>query len=78
MKQGKYAQTLAKIQVRGIIVYIWDIQRNVLPKFIDICMYGDGMLVPVWMGTNMAGRNQQKNCLPSFVSKAWICFSRNS
>ena len=78
MKQGKYAQTLAKIQVRGIIVYIWDVQRNVLPKFIDICMYGDAMLVPVRMGTNMAGRNQQKNRLPSFASKAWIYFSRNS
>ena len=34
MKGGKYAKTLAKIQVRGIF-NIRDIGRNVLPKFID-------------------------------------------
>ena len=37
MKGGKYAKTLAKIQVRGIF-RIRDIRRNVLPKFIEICM----------------------------------------
>ena len=36
MKGGKYAKTLAKIQVRGIF-RIQDIRRNVLPKFIEIC-----------------------------------------
>ena len=34
MKGGKYAKTLAKIQVIGIF-NIRDIGRNVLPKFID-------------------------------------------
>ena len=33
---GKYAKTLAKIQVRGIFL-IRDIRRNILPKFIEIC-----------------------------------------
>ena len=35
MKGGKYAKTLAKIQVRAGIFNIRDIGRNVLPKFID-------------------------------------------
>ena len=34
MKGGKYTKTLAKIRVRGILC-IWDIRRNVLPKFIE-------------------------------------------
>ena len=37
MKGGKDAKTLAKIQVRGIF-RIRDIRRNVLPKFIEICL----------------------------------------
>ena len=37
MKGGTYPKTLAKIQVRGIF-RIRDIRRNVLPKFIEICM----------------------------------------
>ena len=37
MKGGTYTKTLAKIQVRGIF-RIRDIRRNVLPKFIEICM----------------------------------------
>ena len=37
MKGGKYAKTLAKIQVRRIF-RIRDIRRNALPNFIEICM----------------------------------------
>ena len=37
MKGGKYAKTLATIQIRGIL-RILDIRRNVLPKFLEICM----------------------------------------
>ena len=37
MKGGTYTKTVAKIQVRGIF-RIRDIRRNVLPKFIEICM----------------------------------------
>ena len=65
MKGGKYAKTLAKIQVRGIF-RIRDIRRNVLPKD----LYGDAMLVLTWMSSNMADGNQQKHLLPSFATKA--------
>ena len=51
MKGGKYAKILAKIQVRAIF-HMRDIRRNVLPKFIELCMetscwcpYG---LAPTW------------------------------
>ena len=37
MKGNKNAKTLAKIQV-STILHIWDIRRNVLPKFIELCM----------------------------------------
>ena len=47
MKGGTYTKTLAKIQVRGIF-RIREIRRNVLLN------YGDAVLVPTWMGTNMA------------------------
>ena len=33
-------------------------------------LYGDAMLVPVWMGTNMAAGNQQKHLSLSFATKA--------
>ena len=41
-------------------------------------LYGDAMLVPTWMGTNMADGNQQKHLLPSFGTKARIYSSRTS
>ena len=34
--------------------------------------YGDIMLVPIQMGSNMAARNQQKHLLLSFATKAQI------
>ena len=37
MKGGKYAKTLAKIQVRGIF-RIRDIRGNAFTKLIEICM----------------------------------------
>ena len=33
-------------------------------------LYGDSMLMPTWMSTNMADGNQQKHLLPSFGTKA--------
>ena len=33
-------------------------------------LYGDAMLVPMRMSTNMADGNQQKHLLPSFATKA--------
>ena len=41
-------------------------------------LYGDAMLMPTWMGSNMADGNQQKHLLPSFATNAWIYSSRNS
>ena len=32
-------------------------------------LYGDAMLVPIRMSTNMADGNQQKHLLPSFAKK---------
>ena len=69
MKGGKYAKTLAKIQVRGIF-RIRDIRRNVLPKFINRDLYGDAILVLIRMGSNMADGNQQKHLFPIFDIKA--------
>ena len=37
MKESKYAKLLAKIQVAEIFLK-QDMWRNVLPKFIEICM----------------------------------------
>ena len=68
MKGGKYATTLAKIQVGGIF-RTRDIRRSVLPK-LKRDLYGDTMLVLTWMSSNMADRNQQKHLLPSFATKA--------
>ena len=66
MKGDTYAKTLAKIQVRGMFRKR-DIQRNVLPKLIEICME---TLVLTWMSSNMADGNQQKHLLESFATKA--------
>ena len=46
-----------------------DMQRN---HFTQIYrdLYGDAMLVPIWMGTNMAAGNQQKHMSLSFATKA--------
>ena len=33
-------------------------------------LYGDAMLVPIRMSTNMADGNQQKHLFPSFATKA--------
>ena len=68
MKEGKYAKTLTKILVTAIFL-MRDMQRNFLPKFIEI-LYGDAMLVPIRMGTNMAAGNQQKHLSLSFATKA--------
>ena len=47
MKGGKYTNTLAKIQARRIF-RIRDILRNVLPKFIVICMETPCWCPPGW------------------------------
>ena len=69
MKESKYTKTLAKIQARRIF-RIRDIRRNVLPKSIEISIYGDAMLVPTWMGTNMRRTETNENiCYRVLVQK---------
>jgi len=68
MKEGKYAKTLAKILVTAIFL-----MRNTQSNFFSQIyrdLYGDAMLVPIRMGTNMAAGNQQKHLSPSFATKA--------
>ena len=59
MKEGKYAKALAKIQV-GAIFHAREIFEN---SFTCICraLYGDAMLVPIRMVTNIEAGNQQKH-----------------
>jgi len=61
-------QTLAKILVSAIFL-MRDMRRNVFSQ-IYRDLYGDPMLVPIRMGTNMAARNQQKHLSLSFATKA--------
>ena len=50
MKGGKHTKTLGKIQVRRIF-RISDIPRNVLRKFIEICMQTPCWYPPGWAPT---------------------------
>ena len=59
MNRGKYKKTLAKFQVRR------DIQRNVLPKFIGICME-----TPCWCPQDGHQHDGQKLTETS-VTKFW-------
>ena len=69
MKGGKYAKTLAKFLVRGnYILYMRYPNKRFTQIYRDL--YGDAMLVPIRMSTNMADGNQQKHLLPSFATKA--------
>ena len=54
--------------------------RNAEKLFTQIYkdLYGDTMMVSIWMGTNMAAGNQQKHLSLSFTTKARIYLSRNS
>ena len=69
MKRGKYTKTLAKIQARGVFVY--EISEEMFTQIYK-GLYGDAMLVPTWMGTNMAD-GTKKNLLPGFGTKAKSC-----
>ena len=57
MKGGKYAKTLAKIQVTRIFC-IQDMRRNVLPTFIEICMETPRWCSPVWAPTGRTETNK--------------------
>jgi len=67
MKEGKYAKTLDKILVSNFS-YARYAQKFFTQIYRDL--YGDAMLVPIRMGTNMAAGNQQKHLSLSFGTKA--------
>ena len=52
MKEGKYTKALAKVQV-GAIFHAREIFENLF-TYIYRALYGDAMLVPIRMVTNMA------------------------
>ena len=49
-EEGRYAKTLAKIQLTAIFL-MEDMQRNVFPKFIEICMETPCWCPPRWAPT---------------------------
>jgi len=67
MKEGKYAD-YRQNSGHGNFSYA----RYTEKFFTQICrdLYGDAMLVPIRMGTNMATGNQQKHLSLSFATKA--------
>ena len=75
-KKGKYAKTLSKIQVTAVFLQ-QDMQRTFLPNIYKD-LYGDYMLAPIQISTNMAAENQQKHLSLSFATKAQMYLLRNS
>ena len=49
--------------------FVYEISEKCFQK-INRDLYGDAMLVPTRMGSNIADGNQQKHLLPSFATKA--------
>ena len=70
MKGGKYIKTLAKNSGQKNIPCTRYSKKCFTQIYKDL--YGDAMLEPTQVGTNMADGNQQKHLLPSFGTKAWI------
>ena len=68
-------QSLAKSKVTAIFL-MEDVRKKSFPQ-IYRDLYGDAVLVPTYMGTNMAAGNQQKHLSLSFATKPWIYLSRN-
>ena len=59
MKEGKYTKALAKIQVCAIF-HARETFENFF-TYIYRALYGDAMLLPIRMVTNIAAGNQQKH-----------------
>ena len=68
MKEDKFTKSLAKNQVCAIF-HVRDVRKNVLPKFIKLCIETPSVCVPS-RGTNMATGNQQKHLFLSFPINA--------
>ena len=71
MKGGKYTKSTRQDSGQRIISHTRYQKKCFTQIYRNINLYGDAMLVPTWMGTNiMADGNQQKHLLPSFATKA--------
>ena len=66
MQRGKYTKTLAKIQARRVFVY--EISEEMFTQIYK-GLHGDAMLVPTWMGTNMADGTKKNICYRVLVQK---------
>ena len=75
MKEGKYADSRQN-SGHSNFSYARYAEKFFTQIYRDL--YGDAMLVPIRMGTNMAAGNQQKHLSLSFATKARIYPSRNS
>ena len=75
MKEGKYAKTR---QNSGHSNFSYARYAKTFFTQIYRDLYGDAMLVPIRVGTNMAVGNQQKHLTLGFATKASIYPSRNS
>ena len=65
--EGRYAKTLAKIQVTALFL-MEDLRRNVFPKFIEICME-----TPCWYPSNghqHGGRKPTETSVTEFCYKS--------
>ena len=67
MKEGKYAKTLAKILVTAIFL-MRDMRRNVLPKFMKICMETPCWCPSVWH--EHGGRKPTETSVTEFCYKS--------
>ena len=67
MKEGKYAKTLAKIPVTAIFLN-QDMQRNVLSKFIEICMKTPCLSPSGWL--QHGGRKPRETSVTEFFYKS--------
>ena len=76
MKGGKYAKTLAKIQVRGIF-RIRDIRRNVFTKLIEISVWRRHSAGPHPDEHQHGGRKPTETSVTEFCCKSVSYSSRN-
>ena len=68
MKESKYAKTLAKNSGHSNLSYARCAEKFFTRIYRDL--YGDAMLLPIRMGTNMAAGNLQKHLSLSFATEA--------
>ena len=73
LKFGEYgAKSVAAYEIHDVTrSYTYTRYRKKCFTKIHRYLYGDAVLVPIWMGTNMTDGNQQKHLSTSCATKAW-------